>query len=45
MRDAVLEAHQELFWVMTRLPFPTVAAVNGPAVAPASPWRCCATWS
>ena len=32
MRDAVLEAHQELFWVMTRLPFPTVAAVNGPAV-------------
>ncbi len=32
MRDAVLEAHQELFWVMRRLPFPTVAAVNGPAV-------------
>ena len=32
MRDAVLEAHQELFWVMTRLPFPTVAGVNGPAV-------------
>jgi enoyl-CoA hydratase len=32
MRDAVLDAHQELFWVMTRLPFPTVAAVNGPAV-------------
>jgi enoyl-CoA hydratase len=32
MRDAVLEAHQELFRVMTRLPFPTVAAVNGAAV-------------
>ena len=32
MRDAVLDAHQELFWVMTRLPFPTVAAVNGAAV-------------
>jgi enoyl-CoA hydratase len=32
MRDAVLGAHQELFWVMRRLPFPTVAAVNGPAV-------------
>lgn len=32
MRDAVLEVHQELFWVMRRLPFPTVAAVNGPAV-------------
>jgi enoyl-CoA hydratase len=32
IRDAVLEAHQELFWVMRRLPFPTVAAVNGPAV-------------
>ena len=26
------DAHQELFWVMTRLPFPTVAAVNGAAV-------------
>jgi enoyl-CoA hydratase len=32
MRDAVLEVHQELFRVMTRLPFPTVAAVNGAAV-------------
>jgi enoyl-CoA hydratase len=32
MRDAVLDAHQELFWAMTRLPFPTVAAVNGAAV-------------
>jgi enoyl-CoA hydratase len=32
MRDAVLETHQELFRVMTRLPFPTVAAVNGAAV-------------
>jgi enoyl-CoA hydratase len=32
MREAVLGAHQELFWVMTRLPFPSVAAVNGPAV-------------
>jgi enoyl-CoA hydratase len=32
LRDAVLNAHQELFWVMRRLPFPTVAAVNGPAV-------------
>jgi enoyl-CoA hydratase len=32
LRDTVLAAHQELFWVMTRLPFPTVAAVNGPAV-------------
>jgi enoyl-CoA hydratase/carnithine racemase len=32
LRDAVLDAHQELFWVMTQLPFPTVAAVNGAAV-------------
>jgi enoyl-CoA hydratase len=32
LRDTVLAAHQELFWVMTRLPFPTVAAVNGAAV-------------
>lgn len=32
LRDSVLEVHQELFRVMTRLPFPTVAAVNGPAV-------------
>jgi enoyl-CoA hydratase len=32
IRDAVLRTHQELFWTMTRLPFATVAAVNGPAV-------------
>jgi enoyl-CoA hydratase len=32
LRDTVLEVHQELFRVMTRLPFPTVAAVNGAAV-------------
>jgi enoyl-CoA hydratase len=32
LRDSVLEVHQELFRVMTRLPFPTVAAVNGAAV-------------
>lgn len=32
LRAGVLEAHQELFRVMTRLPFPTVAAVNGAAV-------------
>ena len=32
LRETVLAAHQELFWVMTRLPFPTVAAVNGAAV-------------
>jgi enoyl-CoA hydratase len=32
LRDTVLDAHQELFRVMTRLPFPTVAAVNGAAV-------------
>jgi enoyl-CoA hydratase len=32
LRESVLAAHQELFWVMTRLPFPTVAAVNGAAV-------------
>lgn len=32
MRATVLEVHQELFRVMTRLPFPTVAAVNGAAV-------------
>ncbi|WP_067662461.1 enoyl-CoA hydratase/isomerase family protein [Nocardia miyunensis] len=35
-RGAVLRAHQELFWTMTRLPFPTVAAVNGPAVGAGS---------
>jgi len=32
LRGAVLDAHQDLFWVMRRLPFPTVAAVNGAAV-------------
>lgn len=32
VREVVLRAHNELFWAMTRLPFPTVAAVNGPAV-------------
>jgi enoyl-CoA hydratase len=32
LRDTVLDAHQQLFRVMTRLPFPTVAAVNGAAV-------------
>jgi enoyl-CoA hydratase len=32
MRGLVLSAHQDLFRVMTRLPFPTVAAVNGAAV-------------
>jgi enoyl-CoA hydratase len=32
LRDTVLDAHQGLFRVMTRLPFPTVAAVNGAAV-------------
>jgi len=32
LREKVLAAHQELFWAMTQLPFPTVAAVNGPAV-------------
>jgi enoyl-CoA hydratase len=32
VRGAVLGAHQDLFWAMTRLPFPTVAAVNGAAV-------------
>jgi enoyl-CoA hydratase len=32
LRESVLAAHQDLFWVMARLPFPTVAAVNGPAV-------------
>jgi enoyl-CoA hydratase len=31
-RGAVLGAHRDLFWTMTRLPFATVAAVNGPAV-------------
>jgi enoyl-CoA hydratase len=32
VRDAILEAHQELFWTMARLPFCSVAAVNGAAV-------------
>jgi len=32
VRAAVLGAHTELFWEMTRLPFPSVAAVNGAAV-------------
>jgi enoyl-CoA hydratase len=32
VRVAILGAHKELFWEMTRLPFPSVAAVNGPAV-------------
>jgi enoyl-CoA hydratase len=32
VRDAILDAHQELFWAMTRLPFASVAAVNGAAV-------------
>jgi enoyl-CoA hydratase len=32
VRDAILDQHQELFWTMTRLPFASVAAVNGAAV-------------
>src|SRR6201995_5347804 len=32
VREAVLTAHQELFWAMNRLPFASVAAVNGAAV-------------
>ncbi|MDT5140117.1 MAG: enoyl-CoA hydratase [Mycobacterium sp.] len=32
VREAILDEHQELFWVMTRLPFASVAAVNGAAV-------------
>ena len=32
VRDAILDAHQELFWAMNRLPFASVAAVNGAAV-------------
>jgi enoyl-CoA hydratase len=35
LRDAVLGAHTELFREMLRLPFPSVAAVNGPAVGAA----------
>ena len=31
-REAILAAHQELFRVMSGLPFPSVAAVNGAAV-------------
>jgi enoyl-CoA hydratase len=31
-RAAILRTHGELFWEMTRLPFPSVAAVNGPAI-------------
>jgi enoyl-CoA hydratase len=34
-RAAMLSMHGELFWEMTRLPFPTVAAVNGPAIGAA----------
>ncbi|MCW2914493.1 MAG: putative enoyl-CoA hydratase [Actinomycetia bacterium] len=32
IREAVLRAHKALFWELTRLPFPAIAAVNGPAV-------------
>ena len=32
VRDTILDAHQELLWAMTRLPFASVAAVNGAAV-------------
>jgi enoyl-CoA hydratase len=32
VRAAMLDAHVELFWEMMRLPCPSVAAVNGPAV-------------
>ena len=32
VRDAILDKHQKLFWTMNRLPFPSVAAVNGAAV-------------
>lgn len=32
VRDAILGKHQELFWAMNRLPFATVAAVNGAAI-------------
>jgi enoyl-CoA hydratase len=35
LRAAVLGAHTELFREMLRLPFPSVAAVNGPAVGAA----------
>jgi enoyl-CoA hydratase len=32
VRAAILGAHVELFWEMIRLPFPSIAAVNGAAV-------------
>jgi enoyl-CoA hydratase len=32
VRDAILDKHQELFWAMNRLPFPSIAAVNGAAI-------------
>jgi enoyl-CoA hydratase/carnithine racemase len=32
VRNTILNAHQELFWAMNRLPFASVAAVNGAAV-------------
>ena len=35
VRAAILGTHAELFWEMTRLPFPSVAAVNGPAIGAA----------
>ena len=35
VRGAILGTHAELFWEMTRLPFPSVAAVNGAAVGAA----------
>jgi enoyl-CoA hydratase len=35
VRASVLGTHAELFWEMTRLPFPSVAAVNGAAVGAA----------
>jgi enoyl-CoA hydratase len=31
-RGTMLDAHQELFWAMNRLPFASVAAINGAAV-------------
>src|SRR6202000_540644 len=32
VRDAILDKHQELFWVMNRLPVATVAAGHGAAI-------------
>jgi enoyl-CoA hydratase len=32
LRREILSAHTELFWEMVRLPFPSIAAVNGAAV-------------